>query len=510
MHGENKMLLAVQPPPGYKAFKLTILSTDKVDALLAQAAKHARLPRAAIRLSRRGVLLMSDRSVESYNLSEADSLTLHIKVGYEPQSDVQRTGPATHSFGSDGYGFFVSVLTPDGKLLFRPKVFPDEAATSLIAEAGSKLRDSLGAAPRAALALHLRGQQVSKDRTIAENGIRAGDELVLHASPSQPKPTEPKSRYPAGVKDPYLEKPSRARSAGTPRKMGWKELVSIPGAVLRQKLAAAERARSTFDSFDRYKRGSIEYKEVRNAVQAYGLDPSAEGAVELLARYDATPESQLSRGEWAELVKSLEEKLGPVGGPGGPVGGAGRSASGLESTLAIREAADLIYDRVFQEARRLRRENRALRRQLGDEEGVIILEPASEYDDQPLRYGAAAAPSAAAAANIYARTDAIVGVPKGGVPKGSVPKGSVAPKGGVPKDGPATTAATTAAVAAAAMEKKIRDAFAAFDENQSGFFDSKKLRNALRLYGIRLDRPEVEQVIARLSLDRPEVEQVIA
>ena len=60
------------------------------------------------------------------------------------------------------------------------------------------------------------------------------------------------------------------------------------------------------------------------------------------------------------------------------------------------------------------------------------------------------------------------------------------------------------------MEKKIRDAFAAFDENQSGFFDSKKLRNALRLYGIRLDRPEVEQVIARLSLDRPEVEQVIA
>jgi len=46
-----------------------------------------------------------------------------------------------------------------------------------------------------------------------------------------------------------------------------------------------------------------------------------------------------------------------------------------------------------------------------------------------------------------------------------------------------------------AMEKKIRDAFAAFDENQSGFLDSKKLRNALRLYGIRLDRPEVEQVL---------------
>ena len=87
---------------------------------------------------------MSDQSVESYNLSEADSLKLHIKVGYEPQSDAQRTGPATHSFGSDGYGFFVSVLTPDGKLLFRPKVFPDEAATRLIAEAGSKLRDSLG------------------------------------------------------------------------------------------------------------------------------------------------------------------------------------------------------------------------------------------------------------------------------------------------------------------------------------------------------------------------------
>ena len=82
---------------------------------------------------------MSDQSVESYNLSEADSLKLHIKVGYEPQSDAQRTGPATHSFGSDGYGFFVSVLTPDGKLLF-----PDEAATRLIAEAGSKLRDSLG------------------------------------------------------------------------------------------------------------------------------------------------------------------------------------------------------------------------------------------------------------------------------------------------------------------------------------------------------------------------------
>ena len=131
------MLLAVQPPPGYKSFKLTILSTDKVDALLAQAAKHARLPRAAIRLSRRGVLLMSDRSVESYNLSEADSLTLHIKVGYEPQSDVQRTGPATHSFGSDGYGFFVSVLTPDGKLLFRPKVFPDDFSETTRSESRS-------------------------------------------------------------------------------------------------------------------------------------------------------------------------------------------------------------------------------------------------------------------------------------------------------------------------------------------------------------------------------------
>jgi Ca2+-binding EF-hand superfamily protein len=267
--------------------------------------------------------------------------------------------------------------------------------------------------------------------------------------------------------------------------LGWKELVSIPGAVLRQKLVAAELARSAFDSFDRYKRGSIEYKEVRNAVQAYGLNPSAEGAVELLARYDATPESQLSRGEWAALVKSLEEKLGPVGGPVGGAGGAGRSASGLESTLAIREAADMIYDRVFQEARRLRKENRALRRQLGDEEGVIILEPASDYDDQPLRYGAAAAPSAAAAANLYARTRTIGGVAKGGV----------APKGGVAKDGPAAAAAA----AAMAMEKKIRDAFAAFDENQSGFLDSKKLRNALRLYGIRLDRPEVEQVIARLS-----------
>ena len=136
------MQLQVKTPTGLKGFRLQAHAGDRVDSLLVSAARQARLPRSAVKLSRAGELLDPQRMVGSYCMDEADVLTLHVKLGHQAES--QRRSAVTHSIGNEGLGFFVNILTSEGRQLYRSKVYADEMAAGLIRETMVKARPPTG------------------------------------------------------------------------------------------------------------------------------------------------------------------------------------------------------------------------------------------------------------------------------------------------------------------------------------------------------------------------------
>jgi hypothetical protein len=111
--GGGHMQLSVQTSGGLPAFKLSAEATDTVDALLSAAAKKCRLSKEDIRFSSSGRVLSGGSTVQALGLSEGDALLLHVKIGQQPTTS-HRSSPAP-SFGTQGYGFFVNVVTSTGR-----------------------------------------------------------------------------------------------------------------------------------------------------------------------------------------------------------------------------------------------------------------------------------------------------------------------------------------------------------------------------------------------------------
>ena len=67
------------------------------------------------------------------------------------------------------------------------------------------------------------------------------------------------------------------------------------------------RVLDTFEHFDRNRSGFIDYIELRNALQYYGLSTTLAGAARVLAAYDDRPDGRLDVNEFARLVRDLED-----------------------------------------------------------------------------------------------------------------------------------------------------------------------------------------------------------
>jgi len=63
---------------------------------------------------------------------------------------------------------------------------------------------------------------------------------------------------------------------------------------------------ATFEHFDRNGSGYLDYRELRDALEHYGIDTDTEGARRVVERYDDRPDGKLDIGEFGELVRDIE------------------------------------------------------------------------------------------------------------------------------------------------------------------------------------------------------------
>ena len=100
--------------------------------------------------------------------------------------------------------------------------------------------------------------------------------------------------------------------------------MQIREAQLLKKLALLERqdpddetdtssvptlVKTTFAHFDKDSTNSLDYKELRNALQALGLDTSHPTAASYIKKYDDQPDGSMQLSEFAELVSDLESGI---------------------------------------------------------------------------------------------------------------------------------------------------------------------------------------------------------
>ena len=64
---------------------------------------------------------------------------------------------------------------------------------------------------------------------------------------------------------------------------------------------------ATFNYFDANGSGFLDYRELRNALHHYGIDVDAKQAAEMVMRYDDQPDGKMELGEFAELVRDVEQ-----------------------------------------------------------------------------------------------------------------------------------------------------------------------------------------------------------
>ena len=65
------------------------------------------------------------------------------------------------------------------------------------------------------------------------------------------------------------------------------------------------RIRSTFDRFDANRSGRLDYRELRNCLNAMGIDVTSRDAAGVIARYDANSSGLMELDEFARLVYQL-------------------------------------------------------------------------------------------------------------------------------------------------------------------------------------------------------------
>ena len=130
----------------------------------------------------------------------------------------------SYSFASDGYGIYVNVVTPAGRLIWRPKLFWHETLGKMIDATLRKAKCKNGTI------MHNR-QTLEKKRKVNEYEIRPNDDLIVMGLDEPPPPTPtplnsfgsgsfnarvPGSSLPSPATSPRLNS-ARSGSAGSSR-----------------------------------------------------------------------------------------------------------------------------------------------------------------------------------------------------------------------------------------------------------------------------------------------------
>lgn len=207
--------------------------------------------------------------------------------------------------------------------------------------------------------------------------------------------------------------------------------------------------RATFEKFDRNRSGRLDFKELREALKAMGLDVSSQQAAGILARYDTNRSGVLSLDEFSTLVGRLREVQ-------------------AESISTEMRQAFARFDRNRSgklDYKELREALKAMGLEVGSEEATRILQ---EYDTD--RSGLLEIDEFASLVHQLRRWQQ------------SQRSQQPAHASSVPAD--------------------IRDAFVGFDRNRSGKLDYKELRDALRVLGLDVNSDDATRVLARYDSDR--------
>ena len=210
--------------------------------------------------------------------------------------------------------------------------------------------------------------------------------------------------------------------------------------------------RATFEKFDRNRSGKLDYKELREALKAMGLDVSSQQSAEILAQYDTNRSGVLGLDEFANVVGRLRQF----------------QAEGISPEMRQTFAR---FDRNRSgklDYKELREALKALGLDVGSEEATSILQ---KYDTD--RSGLL---------EIDEFATLVHQLRKWQQSQQSQQPAGHAQASSVPAD--------------------IRDAFVGFDRNRSGKLDYKELRDALRVLGLDVNSDDATKILARYDSDR--------
>ena len=241
----------------------------------------------------------------------------------------------------------------------------------------------------------------------------------------------------------------RARLAGRPSPPPTRTNKCLFGEELPHDPVAA-----TFVRFDRNRSGRLDYRELRNALQALGLDVSTVEAATVLAAYDDDGSGLMEIEEFARLCRRLSFGSGYGAAGVGTVDAAGHEGFGAGASPDKSNAPSV-------EAWTL-----------GEAEANCDATPATAFSPAPAVDGP-----------IAAKVAASLGLP--------------------PLMGSAGINAQRWAHAGGSLEAHdpVAATFVQFDRNKSGRLDYRELRNALRALGVDVSTAEAATVLAAYDDD---------
>lgn len=201
------MQLTIVTQRGLPAFRVEVAPSDSIGKLTKTVGRKACIVghkglhfhnNTVLRLSIGKAWLKASDTVEELGIQNGAVVMMHVRntplISTSERGGFMPNKLPVHSFAATGYGFFVNVVTPTGRLIWRPKLFPNDDASKIVGEARTKTKC------KTATLKYRRhsGETVRLDKgsKIVDLGMGQNDELVVHGLPdeqphSSPRPAKP-------------------------------------------------------------------------------------------------------------------------------------------------------------------------------------------------------------------------------------------------------------------------------------------------------------------------------
>jgi len=261
----------------------------------------------------------------------------------------------------------------------------------------------------------------------------------------------------------------------------------IDSGVTRPRASNTSSARvsSVFERYDRNRSGYLDCRELRSALQHYGLDVSSRGAQQVLAAYDDHPDGKLEKSEFAELVRDIESGATHTGSARtgstratsrrpGPGPGASSSKSSSSSKIS---AVFELYDRNrsgYLDYRELRKAVSHYGLDVSTRGAQQILAAYDDHPDGKLEKAEFA--------------ELVRDIESGATRAGSTRATSSRPGTSTSSRRPGASSTSSSA--------RVSSVFERYDRNGSGYLDYRELRSALQHYGVDVSSRGAQQVLA--------------